>query len=70
MRFPIPEDTSLEDRIRLFEKYMDDEYGRIDAELDETQLGFDTRTRLKTERAEIDATRWTFKRLFERELKS
>ena len=70
MRFPLPADMSLIDRLRLFEKTLDDKYERVDAHLQERRDNFDDRSRLKTERAEIDVTRRQFKRLFERELRS
>jgi hypothetical protein len=70
MRFPVPADMSLIDRLRLFEKTLDDKYERVDAPLQTRMDNFDDRTRLKTERAEIDITRLEFKRLFERERRS
>jgi hypothetical protein len=57
---------SLVDRLRLFEKDLDDKYERIDAIFHEERNDFDNRVRLKAERAEIDITRHAFKRLFER----
>lgn len=70
MRFPVPAEMSLDDRLRLFEKNLDDKYERVDAAFQAQRDDFDARTRLKTERAEIDITRHEFKRLFERELRS
>jgi len=68
MRFPVPADMSLVDRLRLFEKNLDDRYERANAVLKERRNEFNDRARLKAERAEIDVTRHQFKRLFEREL--
>ena len=70
MRFPLPAEMSLIDRLRLFEKTLDDKYERVDAYLQARKDDFDGRTRLKGERAEIDVTRRQFKRLFECELRS
>ena len=70
MSFPLPADISLIDRLRLFEKTLDDKYERVDAYLQTRRDNFDGRPRLKGERAEIDVMRRQFKRLFERELRS
>lgn len=70
MRFAMPADMSLIDRLRLFEKNLDDKYERVDAVFEQKQDNFEDRGRLKAERAEIDITRHEFKRLFERELRS
>lgn len=68
MRFPIPADASVIDRLRIFEKALDDRFERVDAELARKRDNLDDRSRLKTERAQIEITRHNFKRLFEREL--
>lgn len=70
MRFPVPVDMSLIDRLRLFERTLDDKYEGVDAVLQERRGNLDDRARLKAERAEIDIVRQEFKRLFERELRS
>ena len=70
MRFPIPADMSLTDRLRLFEKNLDDKLERVEAVLEEKRDNFDDRVRLKAERAEIGITRHEFKLLFEQELRS
>lgn len=70
MRFPIPADMSLADRLRMFEKNLDDKYESVSAVLEAKRDNFDDRLRLKAERAEIAITRSEFKRLFEQELRS
>jgi len=70
MRFPIPADMSLADRLRMFEKNLDDKYESVSAVLEAKRDNFDDRLRLKAERAEIAITRNEFKRLFEQELRS
>ena len=61
---------SLVDRLRMFEKNLDDKHERVEAVLEAKRDNFDDRLRLKAERAEIDITRHEFKRIFERELRS
>lgn len=68
MRFPIPTDTSVIDRLRMFERDVDDRLERVDAELARKRHILDDRSRLKTERAQIEIMRHNFKQLFEREL--
>ena len=70
MRFPIPADTSLMERLRLFEKSLDDRYERVDAEVEKNRDNLDAQARLKTERAVINVIQNEFERLFEQELRS
>lgn len=69
MRFPIPADTSLHQRLRLFEKYLEDKYQRTNAELKATSHDMDRRPILKAERAEVTIIQSTFRQLFDRELR-
>jgi hypothetical protein len=69
MRFPLPADTTLEERLRLFEKYLEDKYQRTDAELEKHLHDGDRRAILKAERAEVSIIQGKFRTLFERELR-
>ena len=68
MRFPIPADMPLVDRLRMYEKTLDDRYERVGAELAKKRDNLDDRVRLKTERAQIAIALSDFKRLFDNEL--
>ena len=68
MKFSIPANTSVEERLRLFEKYLDDKYKRTDDELNKHRSAADRRSVLKAERAEVAIIQVTFRSLFEREL--
>ena len=70
MEIPVPADASVIDRLRLFEKTLNDRYERIDAEYEKSRDDLDARTRLKTERAVINVIQTEFERLFEQELRS
>lgn len=69
MRFPIPADASIEERLRLFERYIEEKYQRTDAELGKHLHDPDRRAVLKAERAEVAIIQGTFRTLFERELR-
>lgn len=69
MSFPLPADTTLEERLRLFEKYLEDKYQRTDAELEKHLKESDRRAVLKAERAEVAIIQGRFRTLFERELR-
>ena len=69
MRFPLPADTSLEVRLRLFEKYLEDKYESTDAELKKHLQNPDRRSVLKADRAEVAIIQGKFQALFERELR-
>ena len=55
------------ERIREFAGYLDRKFERVDDAF-KREVDYDGRTRLKTERAEIAATRAAFRELFAREL--
>ena len=69
MWFAIPADTSIAERLQLFERYLEDKYRRTDAELDKHLRDPDRRAVLKAERAEVATIQGTFRMLFERELR-
>ena len=69
MNFSIPADASIEDRLRLFERYLEEKYQRTDAELGKHLHNPDRRSVLKAERAEVAIIRGTFTTLFEKELR-
>ncbi len=53
--------------MRLFNEYLDKRFAEVDATSRDAE-SFDTRTRLKSERAEVKVIRSDFQRLFEIEL--
>ena len=69
MRFQVPTGASVSERLRIFEKYLDDKYERADALLTEKARDFEARPIIKAERAEIAIIQGTFRTLFERELR-
>ncbi len=67
MTIQVPENKSVLDRMRLFNEYLDRRFAEVDATSRDAE-SFDTRTRLKSERAEVKVIRSDFQRLFEIEL--
>ena len=67
MSIQVPENTSVLERMRLFNEYLENRFDRVDAVSRDAE-SFDNRTRLKTERAEVNVIRSDFQRLFETEL--
>ncbi len=67
MTIQVPENKSVLERMRLFNEYLDKRFAEVDATSREVE-SFDTRTRLKSERAEVKVIRSDFQRLFENEL--
>ncbi len=67
MTIQVPENKSMLDRMRLFNEYLDNRFAEVDA-ISRDAESFDTRTRLKSERAEVKVIRSDFQRLFESEL--
>jgi len=67
MTIQVPDNTSVLERMRLFNEYLDARFERVDAVSRDAE-SFDNRTRLKTERAEVNVIRSDFQRLFENEL--
>ncbi len=67
MTIQVPENKSVLERMRLFNEYLDKRFAEVDATSIEVE-SFDTRTRLKSERAEVKVIRSDFQRLFENEL--
>ena len=67
MNVQTPEDTSVVDRMRSFSEYLDDRHAQADATIKDAK-GFEQRTLLKIERAEINTIRLEFQQLFEHEL--
>jgi hypothetical protein len=69
MRIPLPVDTSFEERLRLFDKYLADKYARADAEFQKHLNDPERRAVLKAERAEVAIILGEFQLLFEPELR-
>ena len=67
MTIQIPQNKSVLERMRLFNEYLDQRFAEVDATSRDAE-SFDTRTRLKSERAEVKVIRSDFQRLFESEL--
>ena len=67
MTIQVPENTTVLERMRLFNEYFDRRFAEVDA-TSRDAASFDTRTRLKSERAEVKVIRSDFQRLFESEL--
>lgn len=67
MSIQVPENTSVLERMRLFNEYLENRFDRVDAVSRDAE-SFENRTRLKTERAEVKVIRSDFQRLFETEL--
>lgn len=67
MEFNLPEDPSVQDRLAVFNKFLDDKFKRADTLVKESE---DAQSRLlvKTERAEIVTILKEFRTLFEQEL--
>ena len=69
MRFSVPANASIDERLRLFEAYLEEKYRRTDAELEKHLNDPDRRAVLKAERAEVAIIQGKFGTLFERELR-
>jgi hypothetical protein len=69
MRFQIHASTSIEEKLRIFETYLEEKYQRTDAELNKHLDNPDRRAVLKAERAEVAIIQGNFRMLFERELR-
>jgi hypothetical protein len=67
MTIQVPENTSVLERMRLFNEYLDERFARVDTVSRDAE-NFDDRTRLKSERAEVNVIRSDFQHLFENEL--
>ncbi len=70
MVLSVPVNTSLIERLQLFEKYLDGKYSRLEVAFQENRHNAESKSRIKAERAQIAITREEFKLLFERELRS
>ena len=70
MDIRLPANTPLPDRLRAFADYLDQRLERFDSLVSEAgeRQDYDSRARLKSERAELTAIRLQFRRLFERDL--
>ncbi len=67
MTIQVPENTTVLERMRLFNEYLDERFEKVDS-ISKDAESFDDRTRLKSERAEVNVIRSDFQRLFESEL--
>jgi hypothetical protein len=69
MKFSLPAGASIKERLRVFDKYLDDKYERTNTEFEKHLNNPDRRSILKAERAEVAIIQGTFRTLFERELR-
>jgi len=69
MRFSLPTDASLPERLRAFERYLNERYAETEAAFLKAR-DFESRIRLKTEKATIEVIRANFQQTFEATLSS